>query len=69
MNDCLLKIKEGVVVGPGDTLVVRVPIQNGRDLNEITDMIYELLPPGAKVILMDARDSQMLVIRTPEDPQ
>lgn len=61
----LTEIKEGVVVRPGDTLVVRLPADVRRQqVNEIADELRSRLPDGVHVIVCNAE--QLGVVQAEE---
>jgi hypothetical protein len=64
--DPIDKIKEGVVVHRGDTLVVRVsPDVEWSELEEVKRLIEERLPDGAGVMVIGCE--QLAVVRGGDD--
>jgi hypothetical protein len=65
-----LSIKEGVTVGPDDTLVLRLDPDNmlGEDvsaeLNQIREFMQSKVPNGARVVII-AAPGQLAVVRAP----
>jgi hypothetical protein len=62
MADIELKIAEGLIIQPGDTLIVRVdPMSTFPEVEELKRQVAERLPAGAQVMVIACE--QLAVMR------
>jgi hypothetical protein len=62
MTEAVPEIVEGLVIQPGDTLLIRVPMQTNRDhFEKLTAVLREGIPDSIKICVIAAE--QLAVIR------